>query len=280
LGIKTKAGQYLELENKEQTQDVPSFVSTIVPRLIKPGGQVSVFQLGYSSYDDARVSRLYSYASIPQLYDTPAPPETLTPLPLPESTPKPGLDAVAAKQNAKMVATERAAIETATASSYGCITDYWNTVVMQTATAWDETAKAEISETEKEFKEEFSSHSDGVNINETPFRTNALYYSDIYYGLSFASIIFREECGNYNECALVIIDDFGIYEEYEPDDLLIDLSNVDIYSVMASCKDINQPDCVSKKEYWNAKFKEFKAVKTVYWNGVHIEKNLLNIFGR
>ena len=39
--------QQLELLSGEKIQDIPFFVSKIIPVLMKPGDQVSVFQLGY-----------------------------------------------------------------------------------------------------------------------------------------------------------------------------------------------------------------------------------------
>ena len=50
--------QYLELANGEKTQDIPFFIRRIVPMLMKPRDQVAVFQLGYSDYNAARITRL------------------------------------------------------------------------------------------------------------------------------------------------------------------------------------------------------------------------------
>ena len=271
--------RYLELENKEKTRDIPSFIDTIVPHLIKPGGQVSIFQLGYSSYDDARVARLYSYSTIPQLYDTPSPYETLTPLP-PVTLPPPGFERVATEQAIKVQSTARAATEIANEAAHGCEVNYWNNVVKLTATAWDGTATAEISDAGKDFATETTNHDNGVGITETPFKTDELYYGGVYYGLSFVSTVFQADCKNYDKCTLIIIDDLQVYREYNPDDLPINLSNVDIYVIMPNCRDIDQPSCMKVREYWDAEFKKYGAEKVAYWNGVRAETNLLNAIGR
>ncbi len=275
----TIGDQYLELTTNEKIQDISSFVDTIVPQLIKPGGQVSIFQLGYSSYDSARVARLYSYATIPQLYNTPSPRETLTPLP-PVTLPPPGFERVATEQALKIQSTARAATETASEAVYGCEINYWNNVVKLTATAWNGTATAEISEAEKDFVTEVANHENGLTVTETPFKTDELYYGGVYYGLSFASVIFQAECKNYSKCSLLVIDDLEVYREYNLDNLPVDLNNVDIYAIIPNCRDLNQPSCIKVREYWDPEFKKYGAGKIVFWNGDHVEQNLLDAIGR
>ncbi len=277
---RTIGDQYLELETKEKIRDIPSFVDTIVPHLIQPGGQVSIFQLGYSSYDSARVARLYSYISVPQLYNTPSLPQTLTPLPSPVVTLTPGFGYVATKQAETKQAIGRAAVETANAAGYACGVSYWNTVVKLTATAWNGTATAEINDAEKNFATEITNHDKGLGVIETPFRTDELYYGGVYYGLSFASIVFQAECKNYSKCTLIIIDDLQVYREYNPDNLFINLSGVDIYAILPNCRDIDQPSCMKLREYWSPEFKKYGAEKVVYWNGVRAEVNLIDAIGR
>jgi len=272
--------QYIELENKDRIWDVSSFVNIITPRLIKPSGQVSIFQLGYSSYDNARVARLYSYATVPQLYNTPSPPQALTPLPSPVITLTPGFGRVATDQAEKKQSGERVAIETATAAEYSCAISFWNEVVKSTATAWNGTATAEISEAEKNFATEVANHNNGLGIAETPFKTDELYYGGVYYGLSFASVVFQADCKNYNKCTLIIIDDLQVYREYNSDNLPINLSNATVYAIMPNCRDINQPSCTATQEYWSSEFKKYGAGEVFYWNGIRAETNLLDAIGR
>lgn len=135
--------QYLELANGEKTQDIPQFISRIVPGLMRHGDQASIFYMGYSSYEDARVARLNSYLSPPQLYNTPAPRATLTSLP-PTITPEYGYGGVATKQAARMEATARAGTEIANQAIYACEVNFWNNIIEVTAIAWNSTATAEI----------------------------------------------------------------------------------------------------------------------------------------
>lgn len=273
--------QYLELENKEKTQDISFFVGRMIPRLIKPGDQISVFQLGYSSFDDAVVTRLFSYVEVPQLYNTPSPRETLTPLP-PTNVPTPGFVAVATHNAVVVQSTQRAGTETANKARYGCEVIYWNNIVMSTATAWGAIATSEIGELNKKLNEEMKDfyEIDDDQIRETPFKTNELYYGGLYNGLNFASTVFRAECKNYTECILLIVDDLQFYGQNNPDNLPIDLKGIKIDVVIPNCRYIDQPSCMKVRDYWNNEFIKFGAGEAEYWNGVRVEINLLNAIGR
>lgn len=275
----TVGDQYIELENKEKIRDVPSFIEKIVPRLIKPSGQVSIFQLGYSSYDSARVARLFSYAIVPQLYNTPSPLDTLTPLP-PITLPPPGFERVATEQAIRIQSTAKAATESAREAVYSCEINYWNDVVRLTATAWNGIATAEISDAEDDFATEVANHNNGQNVIETPFRTDELYYGGVYHGLSFASRVFQAECKNYSKCTLIVIDDLRVYQEYNHDNLPINLTGVDVYAIMPNCKDLAQPSCTEVSDYWDPELKKYGAEEVFFWNGVRAETNLLNAIGR
>jgi hypothetical protein len=279
--------QQIELSNGERTKDISLFIERIIPVVMHPGDQVSVFQLGYESYEAARVARLYSYASIPQLYNTPSPRETLTPLPSTPTTPlPPGFQAVAATKFARSQLSTRAAVETANASIYNCETIYWNNNVGLTATAWNGIATAEIGSVNNQLNEDTENFA--KKTIETPFSTDELYYGGLYYGLAHASTDIVADCENYDRCILIIIDDLSISGKNNPDRLQIDLTGVNIYVIMPNCRDINQPKCASLQDYWNDEFKKFGASKfgtgnaefAEYMNGIRVELNLLNAIGR
>jgi len=273
--------QYLESENKDKTQEVSIFVKEIAPRLLKPGDQLSVFQMGDPDYDDAVVVRLYSYVEVPQLYNTPSPRETLIPLP-PTDIPTPGFKAVATHNYVVAQSTKQAGTEIANASLYGCEKIYWNTIVKLTATAWDTTATAEIGGLSQTLDIEWDSYysSDKIEARGKSFATNELYYGDLYYGLAFASEVFQGKCKE-KECILLIVDDLGVPGKYTPISLSIDLSGVNIYAVVPHCRFIDQPNCKELENYWNSEFVRFGSGEAKqYWNGTHVEINLLEAIGR
>ena len=276
---RTTENRDLELTNGEKTQDIPYFITRIIPMLMRPSDQVSIFQLGYSSYDSARVTRLYSYTTAPQLYNTPSPRETLTPLP-PTTIPSPGFQAVATQNFVRTQLTARASTEAAAEAKYSCEVNYWNDNVKLTATAWDGTATAEIGGISDQLDTEIENFKNSGNATEKPFSTNELYYGGVYYGLNFASTVFQSDCKKYNECILIIIDDLETWGENNPENLPIDLGKVKIYSILPNCKDLDQPSCVKLREYWTVEFEKFGAVDMVYWNETRVELNLLSAIGR
>jgi hypothetical protein len=265
---------FLELRTKEKTNDIQLFLTRIVPNLIGPGDQITIFHTGYSLYEASRVTRLYSYTNVPQLYNTPSPREAL-PTPTQGPPVKPGFNAVIATKTALAEKIYRAGTEAADQATYNCEITYWNTNVMSTATEWSKAVANEGMEISNQMKMDFEEHNE--NTMQRPYSSDELYYSELYYGLSFASIIFDADCEKYDECILIVIDDMSTREVENPDQLKIHLNGVDAYVIMPNCADIDQPECGKLKTFWNSEFKRFGVNnKVTYWNGVRIETNLFN----
>jgi|WetSurMetagenome_2_1015567.scaffolds.fasta_scaffold27845_2 hypothetical protein len=268
-----KAIPGLDLVSGERVSDVTQFVSKIIPDMVKPGYQISVFQIGTDSYTSARVTRQYSYLTIyPQLYVPPSY-STLTPLP-PTSIPTPGFGEVATKNASRVVATERAATETAISANYNCEVTYYNDNVQSTATAWKqmvESDKAAISTAEA---------ADLATVTPGKGRSEELLYGGWYYGLYFASVDFQADCKKYDQCILILVGDLHTWRVNNPDTLPIALDGIDVYAIMPGCRDINQPDCGTAQSYWTSELNGFGVNKLLFWNGVRAEYNLLGEIGR
>jgi hypothetical protein len=272
--------QELEFINGNRTKDIPSFIVKTAPALIRSGDQFAIFQLGYSVYEAARVSRLYSYVSVPVIYNTPFPRATLTPLP-PTKIPTPGYEAVATANYVLIQSTARANAEAENKAIYNCEVKYWNENIMLTATAWGATATAEISQISEKIASDFEYFSKNNTTLERPYRNEELDYGGVYFGLNFATTIFQSYCNRYTNCVLLIIDDLHVWRKHNPDNLPINLTGVKIYTIMPNCKDIDQPSCTDLQGYWNDDFKGFGATdEPIYWNGVRAEFNLLREIGR
>lgn len=274
----------LSFENRETTQDVAYFIRKVVPNLMNPGDQVVIFQLGYSSKDAALVTRLNSYTTLPALYNTPSPKSTLTPIPITSATPD-GYDVIKATNVAKVEQTQRAKIESQNASEYNCEINYWNENVKATASIWNVTATAEITDIHLTLDNEFKRFFANSESLEIPFRTNELYYGGVYDGLGFATTIMKPDdesgCKRYTECVLIIIDDMQLWEKNNPNNLLIDLIGVSVYTIMPNCRDIGNTTCQEAINYWNNEFKRFGVTaEPEYWIGDRAEINLLNAIGR
>ncbi len=266
--------QGLELSDGEQTQDIAFFVNRIILDLMKPGDQTSVFSIGYKKYEDARVTRLYSYITRPQLYNTPSPNETLTPLPKP-GTPTPGLVGIATANRYKAALTEQAATATANLAIYDCQIAFWNNDAKLTATAWKQIEISEISSIGEEATKDSGEFETNTDVKRLSFPSYELYD-----GLIHASRDLTTDCKNYDHCSIVIVDDLLPWVTIEPHNLPIDLTGVSLYVIMPNCRDIYQPSCTVLQDYWDSEFEKFGAEKAAYMNGIRAETNLLNAIGR
>lgn len=263
----------LDLADGEKTTDVAKFVSKLVPDIMGPGDEISVFQLGYDTYPAARVTRQYSYLTIyPQLYVPPSM-ATFTPLP-PTGVPTPGYGEIATKNAYVGTATQRANLEAANSAAFNCQVLYYNSNIRSTATAWKQAQAADIANISTAAAADIATVTPGSeNLTE-------LVYGGLYYGLYFASVDLKSDCAKYDECDLLILDDLRVYGKHNPDHLPISLKNVNLYVVQPNCRDINQPDCANLQSYWTEEFQGFGAANITYWNGVRAEVNILGKVGR
>lgn len=277
---RVSADNPLGFENGEETHDVSVFLRRVIPKIMRPGDQVAVFQLGYSEYDAARITRVYSYTNLPALYNTPSPGATLTPLP-PTKFPTPGYDAVATKNFISTETSKREAIEAADKAFYECQVQAWNRDVRLTATVWHTTATAEVVSFQSTIDTAFEVFLESPTKIEEPFQTNEEFYGGVYYGLSFSTIVFDADCRKHGDCILVIIDDLEIWGRSNPENLHINLSDVRIFEIMPNCDDIDKPACSEARDYWHEEFRRLGVSDTPeYWNGDRAEINLLNEIGR
>ena len=263
----------LDLSNGERITDIAQFVSKIIPDIMGPGDEISVFQLGFDTYPAARVTRQYSYLTIyPQLYVAPSL-QTLTPLP-PTSIPTPGYGEVATQNASRVLATQRAAAEASNLANYNCAAVYYNENIRSTATAWKQMQVADINGIST------AEVSDFGTVTPSRRMSSELTYGGVYYGLYFASVDIKADCAKYDECDLIIVDDLSIYLKHNPDHLPIALNGVNVYAIMPGCRDINQPDCADLQSYWTSEFQGFGVSNITFWNGVRAEINLLGKIGR
>jgi hypothetical protein len=65
----SKVNPGLDLSNGTRVSDTSQFVSKIIPDLVKPGDEISVFRIGFDSYIAARVTRQYSYLTTSTMLD-------------------------------------------------------------------------------------------------------------------------------------------------------------------------------------------------------------------
>ena len=262
----------LDLSNGTRLTDVAQFVQQLMPDLFRPGDEISVFQLGYDTYPAARVTRQYSYLTIyPQLYVAPSY-STLTAIP-PTGIPSPGYAEVATKNAFRVVSTERAATQTVLAANYNCEVAYYNQNVIATATTWQQMKNNDVNTIATAAAHDFGAITPARRVS------SEMVFGGLYYGLYFATVDLKADCANYDECDLVIFDDLSVYNKNN-NSFPISLNNVNVYTVMPNCRDINQPDCADLQSFWTTEFQKFGATTIKYWNGIRAEINLESVIGR
>lgn len=264
----------LDLTDGSKSSDAYKFVSRIVPELMGPGDQASVFVEGYKDYVDARISRLYSYSSQATLYGTPAPLDTLTPVPA-IGTRLAGLVGIATRDEHDRLVNANAMTSTASAMIYQCQVIIWNAGAADTATALQEQEVREHATLAIQMTAEVHQYQATMVGHET-----AAAGFELYSALKHAALDLSTDCRSYNSCYLLIVDDLTPLPLSRPDYLTLDLQGATPFIVMPRCKDLYQPNCKKVQDYWDQEFQRFGASKPRYFNGLRVESALLSVLGR
>lgn len=256
----------IEYQDGNAATNSYEFVEGLSTKLLNPGSQVSVFQLGFRAYENARYIRLVSNLEVPPLYNTPSIASTFTPIPVVIETDLNDRGRIAATNAAAKTQTSVAVTSTSVYYNYLCDINNWNDTIGSTATHFKGMEDQEIASVATEIVK-----SKSVIPNETP------YSSDVVFdGLYHATLDLTDSCPGYDECVLIIIDDLKTWtlENMLCKDCDIDLSGLDkILVVMPNCRDINQPTCKTLQAFWNGQFIEYgyRFPSADYTNGIKAE---------
>ncbi|MBE0683141.1 MAG: hypothetical protein IH589_14620 [Anaerolineales bacterium] len=269
--IYTKPIEYI---SGKKTTDAMEFVGKILPELLGPGDQYSIFSLGFRHYEAAKLDRYSSKISeAPEIVSTPEPHITLTIIPTPTIS-----GAVLENQVAKNEYEENVDSQNATATQsafeYNCELLAYDTTYKLTATAWGVTKQAEANEIATQIVVAQSDREEKIQIMETPFAPD-----NVYEGLSHVTVDFENQCKNYDRCILILFDDLVDWRPDTPDYLDINLEGVDVISILPQCEDIIQPSCKRVQDIWRPLFVSYKAKSVEYYNGERLEEALINYFG-
>lgn len=263
-----------EYSNGEATSDVLGFIGKILPEILGPGDQYSMFSLGFQNYESAKLDRYNSKIdSAPEIVATPIPPEILTPIPTPTLS-----DAVLENQvgKNKLEATVIAQNATATqnAFNYYCELAIYESTYKVTATAWGVTKQAEANEIATQIVKAREEREEKILTIETPFAGE-----NVYEGLSHVTVDFENQCKDYNRCVLIVFDNLEDWRIETPDYLHVNFDGVEIVSVLPQCEDIIQPSCKEIQNLWTPQFLSMDAKSIEYYNGERLEENLIKYFG-
>lgn len=264
----------MEYLSGESTSDVMEFVSGVLPKMLGPGSQYSIFSLGFGNYESAKLDRYSSKISdSPEIVPTPQPHETLTPIPTPTYS-----DAVLENQVAKNEYDTNVESQNATATQaafeYDCEIAAYDGTYKMTATAWSVTQQAEANEIATQIFVAQDGRKERLQMIETPFAGD-----NVYEGLAHVTVDFESQCANYENCFLIIFDDLVDWRPETPDYLHINLEGVDVITVLPQCEDIIQPTCKRVQDQWGPMFESYKAKSIKYYNGERLEEFLIAEIG-
>lgn len=237
----------LVYENGQTESEIYVFLSNVLPSVLGPGSEYSLFRLGYRSYEEAKIIRDASrIVSAPELVSTPAPLESLTAIPTPAESGVVMADVIATKEYATQVA-QQYATATQMAIDYQCQQTTYEGLYRATEVAWDVTQVAE--------KERINEYILTVQPDITDDNSKRpLGGNNVYEGLSHVTIDLESRCPDYSRCVLIVIDDLEDWRSQAPEHLDIDLEGYEIVLVAPSCSDTVSPECKNLQNKWMPQF--------------------------
>jgi hypothetical protein len=274
----TNNQQVLEYLNGEKTANIIAFIDKVLPEVLGPGDEYSIFKLGYRTYEGARYDRYSTRISeAPDIFPTPQPHQTLTPISTPfvvEGTP--GLVIVQQRNQYGTASANQQATSTQLAFEDLCMKSAYATAAQSTKIAWTATNQALATEVATNIA---NSNANTPVAIETPFAANV-----VYEGLGHATIDFEAQCPQYDKCILLIIDDLIDWRNAGPGnkipEIYFNLHGADVIIVMPNCRDLNQPSCTKIKNLWTDELITFGAKDPItYLNGDRLEETLIQMIG-
>lgn len=268
------AGDTLEFANGDKTGNVMNFIGQVLPKILGPGDEYSIFSLGFRGYEAAKLDRYNSkITNAPEIVDTPRPHETLTAIPTPTLSGA-VLENQVAKNEYDSAVEAQSGTATQSAFEYNCEVLAYETTHKVTATAWSVTKQAEADEIATQIVAAQADREIKLQALETPFAPN-----NVFEGLSHVTIDFENQCKNYDRCILLIFDNLTDWRNETPDYLNINLENVEVISVLAQCEDIIQPSCKKIQDKWTPLLESYGVKSVNYYNGERLEEFLLTYLG-
>jgi hypothetical protein len=275
----TTGGIGLEYKDGSKTFNTLEFINRVIPSFSGPGDQYSLFEFGYREYSDARIGGFESrLPSSPLHLETPIPYLTATPYNTPNPTALATLEdlerlRVINDYNSK-VQLQQSEIEREKFEQY-CRDKNFNDAINATATIWEATKLAEVTQIATKIKGDEESKKQNTG-RPTPF-----LYQEVYVGLRHAATDFEYLCKNYKKCILIIFDELLDWRNPSkqtriPDDIGFRLDNVNIIAVLPDCSPIQDPMCQDRISRWDDKFKSLGAISTQYFDGIRLEEKLAN----
>jgi hypothetical protein len=238
----------LVYESGQTETEIYVFLSNVLPRVLGPGSEYSLFRLGYRSYEDAKVIRDASrIITAPELISTPAPPQAYDEISTPTKSGVVIADVIATNEYATRVVQQHATA-TQMALSYQCQKNIYDRLYKATEVAWDSTQIAEKDRVKASILTAQPHNNDANNI-ERP-----LGEYNVYEGLSHVTVDLKNRCPDYSRCVLIVIDDLADWRPQKPEYLNIDLEGYEVLLIIPSCSDTVSPECKNLQNEWTPQF--------------------------
>lgn len=231
-----------------------SMIANALPKAMEPGDRYIIFRLGEREWDNSKMlnyhSSEYDYASIPPF---PTNAEVIYPTFIPTKVGQSSLEKLNVSNENNKQLEEAQATATQLAFLHGCAVADWNEQYEEDAEIFEKTRVAENEKSSAYLAENLFANATQQAILSTPEPQM------IFEGIAHSSTVFSNECKEYGTCKLILFSDMQDWREEIPSRLVIDLTGVDVMSVMLNCEDTFEPSCKPEIDYWSNQFNIFSS---------------------
>jgi hypothetical protein len=252
------------------TKEAFDTLNNVLVDAAQPGDKLFMVDMNSVSFDESVVV----YSSIGDITAPLAPPTpTLFPTPTstlpPYSTPVSSIAQTAENQYAQRTAVSVNSTATQLSFIYNCANQAWQEEFLSISQEWESQKEEAVTEFISDITEQ---QSNIISINNDKD-------SQVWEGLSYASLIMKSECRKFDRCILIIFSDMNESRSIKPDYLDVDLKNVEVIGAMLNCKFLFSPDCAKWIDAWSDyMFSNEINVKSVdFINGENLEQILFQI---
>lgn len=242
-------------------------MDTALKMTAQPGDKFFMLDMNAQGFDASIVAKgQVETVSAPLAPPSPTVFPTNTP-PLPAmSTPQGALAQQVATQSANATSVSVRMETTKSAFEYQCANQSWSNQYLVISREWEKQKDESVGK----FIEDLKMKQSEIEIGNGGTR------NQVWEGLSYASLIMKNECDNFDRCVLIVFSDMQESRSVKPEELNVDLRNVEVLGVMLNCKLIYSPECGNWVETWKGYLfsNDINAKSVDFINGEDLERTL------
>ncbi|MBW8011640.1 MAG: hypothetical protein FVQ83_10440 [Chloroflexi bacterium] len=265
----------MEYSDGGSTSNVLDFIRVVFSNTVLSGNRYAIFRMGYLNYGNARVLNDDSPTlDAPRIAPTPSSQFTLTPISTHNTEGESVLGLPGTESAHKTAVAVQDVTSTVMAFVDDCAQEDWIGNYATQNAEWEATKAAAESQFLTQIAADIEVFEEQVDSLPTPTGPNM-----VYEGLGQATVVFQNECIDYSRCILIVFDDLTDWRVDEegnlvrPSNIEINLSGIEIFSILLSCLDDYQPECVEVQDKWRSEFEYFGAApgQIEFHNGEALE---------